>query len=75
MSDKLPLVIVVEENGIKKTIQFNPEDALVVEEKYVEKQLITIYHYTTFKIVIVTKEGKIESANIIDRETCVCMCD
>jgi len=72
---KIPLVISVEEKGIKKIIQFNPEDAIVVEEKYVEKQLIAIYHFLTFKIVITTEDGKIKSANIIDRETCVCMCD
>jgi len=69
---KIPLVISVEEKGIKKTIQFNPEDAIVVEEKYVEKQLITIYHFLTFKIVITTEDGKIKSVNVIDRELCVC---
>ena len=69
---KIPLVISVEEKGIKKTIQFNPEDAIVVEEKYVEKQLITIYHFLTFKIVITTEDGKIKSVNVIDRELCMC---
>ena len=69
---KIPLIINIEEKGIKKIIQFNPEDALVVEEKYVEKQLITIYHFLTFKIVITTEDGKIKSVNVIDRELCVC---
>jgi len=75
MSDKLPLVIIIQEEGIKKAIQFYPQDALAIEEKYIGDQIITIYHYTTFKIVITMRNGKTESVNIIDRETCVCMCD
>jgi hypothetical protein len=72
MSNKLPLVIIIQEKGIKKTIQFYPEDALAIEEKYIENQVITIYHYLTFKIVITMKNGKTESVNVIDRELCVC---
>ena len=75
MSDKLPYVIIIQEKGIKKTIQFNPQDALVIEEKIIENQIITIYHYLTFKIVITMTNGKTESVNIIDRELCYCSCD
>ena len=55
-----------------KNVYYNPEHILVIEEKVIGNQLITIYHYLTFKLVIVIEDNKIKSANVIDRELCVC---
>jgi len=68
--------IEVEEKGIKKIIFFNPDNALAVEEKHYDIENVLIYHFSTFKIVIISdQEGKIKSVNIIDRENCYCSCD
>ena len=68
--------IEVEEKGIRKIIFFNPDNALAIEEKHYDKESVLIYHFSTFKIVIISdQKGEVKSANIIDRELCNCVCD
>jgi len=58
-----------------KTVKFNPDKALAIEQKVVNNQLIKIYHYTTFKIVVIYEAGVVKSISIIDRELCNCVCE
>jgi hypothetical protein len=61
--------------GDNKVVKFNPDKALAIEQKVVNNQLIKIYHYQTFKVVIVSEAGVVKSVNVIDRETCNCVCE
>ena len=65
-------LVIYDEN---KIVKFNPEKALAIEQKRVNNQNIKIYHYLTFKIVIVSEAGVVKSVNIIDRELCYCSRD
>jgi len=57
---------------IDKKVELNPEEAIVIEQKIIGREFIRIYHYLTFKVVVVSQGGVVKSVNIIDRELCVC---
>jgi hypothetical protein len=58
-----------------KTVKFNPDKALAIEQKVVNNQFVKIYHYLTFKVVVIYEAGVVKSVNIIDRENCNCVCE
>ena len=71
--DKLVYVAEINDEKMSKVVHFIPDDALAMEEKLLDDQLILIFHYLTFKVVLIAdKDGNVKSANIIDRELCVC---
>jgi len=71
--DKLVYIAEIEDGKMSKVVHFIPDDALAMEEKLLGDQLILTFHYLTFKVVLVAdKDGNVKSANIIDRELCIC---
>jgi hypothetical protein len=71
--DNIVYIAEVDDGKFKKVVHFIPDDAIALEEKVIDDQLILTFHYLTFKVVLIAdRDGNIISANVIDRELCVC---